>query len=516
METKIKVIKQFYGGQVRDEKSRVTGAALRLEEIDIFSNADYIQAEQIFTADALPASTEVYAYTSDSSSTVYGLGKETAGDKVRIVSAVTGGADNPGAFSTLFTSADTTNLSYAVSPIQYFKTTEASPNWLYYVNKTSGGVVKLMRVKTAGTDEVEVGTLTGLTGSFDRISMEVIAGTLHITNGNSLATVDQDGVFTDKAFNLPLDWVAVDLCPVGTVSLILARHTDRSINVSKGFWWDLVPVAESEFDGYDDSFEISMGGPQWILNYKETIRILCAQNGQALIYQLNGAYQGSVPQKLPNIELLNVAASTATQPISSSKMVAVKGGITYFGLNKTDKSGVYALGQLDDDKPNALCLSKKFSTTTITNHKPTALFILGPNFYAAYVDNTTASTARCESANTPDRSSSAIYESVWIDDDAPNTNKVFESVYVSTKPLGASTDINVSFASDYGSQAEVFRADGTSLNTTNAVQGEMKLKSHSQKKVGQVKLELVSSGSTSPKVTSIGIKMASQGVPAPK
>jgi hypothetical protein len=290
MEEKLKVIKQFYGGIQRDEKSRTTGGSSNLEEVDIFSNADYIQAEQIFSADAMPASTEVYDYTSDSAGTVYGLGKETAANKVRIVSVTTGGADNPGAFATLFTSADTTNLSYSVSPIQYFKTTEAAPNWLYYVDKTAANVCKLMRVKTAGTDEAEVGTLTGLTGSYDRISMEIIAGTLHITNGSSIATVDQDGVFTDKAFNLPLDWVAVDICPVGTVSLILARHVDRSQNVSKGFWWDLVPVAESEFDGYDDSFEISMGGPQWVLNYKETVRILCAQNGQALIYQLNGAY----------------------------------------------------------------------------------------------------------------------------------------------------------------------------------------------------------------------------------
>jgi len=516
MNTKLKVIRQWYGGLQRDEKSKVVGGASNLEEIDIFSNADYIQAEQIFSADSMPASTEVYAYTSDNSGTVYGLGKETAANKVRIVSVATGGSNDPGSFATLFTSADTTNLSYSVSPIQYFQTTAADDDWLYYVNKTAGNVCKLMRVETDGTNEAEVGTLTGLTGSFDRISMKVIAGTLHVTNGNSIATVDQDGVFTDKAFNLPLNWVAVDLTPVGTVCLILARHADKSLNVSKGFWWDLVPVAESEFDGYDDSFEISMGGPQWVLNYKETIRILCAQNGQALIFQLNGAYQGSVPQKLPGIELLNVAADTATQPISSPKMVAVKGGITYFGLNKTDKTGVYALGQLDDDKPVALCLSKKFSTTTITNHKPTALFILGPNFYASYVDNTTASNARCESANSPSRSANAIYESVWIDDDAPNTNKVFESVYVSTQPLPASTDVNVSFASDYGSLVEVFRADGTSLNTTSAVQGEFKLKSHSQKKAGKVKIQIVSNGAISPKVTSIGLKMTTQKVPSPK
>jgi len=516
MKTKIKVIKQFYGGIVRDDKSKVVGAASNMEELDIFSNADYIQAEQIFSSDALPASTEVYGYTSDSAGTVFGLGKETAGGKTRIVSVATGGADDPGAFATLFTSADTTNLSYSVSPIQFFKTTEATSTWLYYCDKTAANVVKLMRVTTAGASETVVGTLTDLTGSFDRISMKVIAGTLHITNGGKIATVDQDAVFTNAAFNLPLDWNAVDIAPIGTVSLILARHTDRSLNVSKGFWWDLIPVADSEYDGYDDAFEISMGGPQWLVNYKETVRILCANNGQARIFQLNGAYQGSVPQKLPGILLTNVGADTATQPISAPKTVATSGSFVYFGLMKTDKTGVYVVGQLDDDKPVALLLSKRFSTTDYSLHKPTALFISGPNYYGAFVDNGTASTVRCESSNAPSRSSQGIYESVVIDDDTPNSDKKFEGVYVSCQPAPASTDVDVSFAHNYGSYTEIFRRDATSLATTNAVQGDFAITDGSNKKVGKIKLKLVSSGVNSPKVTSIGLKMTTQEVPAAK
>lgn len=516
MEEKLKIIKAFYGGIVRDDKSKVNGAASNVEELDIFTNADYVQAEQIFSSDTLPATTEVYAYTSDSAGTVFGYGAETAGNKVRIVSVATGGADNPGAFATLSTSADTTNLAYAVSPLQFFKTTEASANWLYYCTKTAGNVVKLFRQRTDGTTETEVGTLTGLGGSYDRISMRVIAGTLHITNGPTIATVDPDAVFTNAAFNLPLDYTAVDIVPVGTVAIILSRHIDRSSNHCKVFWWDLVPVAESEYDGYDDSFEISMGGPQWATNYREKVLIFCAINGKGQFFVLNGAYQGSVPQALPNIQLLNVAADSATQPASSSKMIGVKEKILYFGLNKTDKTGVYALGQLDDDKPLALILSKKFSTTTITNHKPTALLVLGPNFYGAFVDNTTASTVRCEGNNTPNRSASAIYESIVIDDDAPSSNKDLTDVIVTTQPMPASTDVNISVLSDYGSYSEIFRPDGTSLATTSAIQGDFKPKAIKGKKSFKIKMELVSSTSTSPKVTAIGVRFIGQKVPAPK
>ena len=112
---KLKKIDKFYGGITRDEKSKLQGVASNVEELDIFTNADYIQPEQIFSGYTLPASSEVYAYTSGSDDTVYALGKETGASKVRIFSVASGSGTNPGTLSTLFTSADTTNLSYSVS-----------------------------------------------------------------------------------------------------------------------------------------------------------------------------------------------------------------------------------------------------------------------------------------------------------------------------------------------------------------------------------------------------------------
>lgn len=203
-------INKFYGGAVRDDKSKIIGSAFNMEEIDIFSNGDYFQAEQILTADAMPASTEVYAYTSGNNDTVYGYGKETSASKVRIVSVASGGSDDPGAFATLFTSADATNVAYSVSPIQFFLTTEDTQGMLYYLTNASG-TVKLARLKINGSVESSIGTLTGLDGSFDKCSMRVIFGELFIMNGGYVAKVDKDGVFTEKAFTLPSDWEAVDM-----------------------------------------------------------------------------------------------------------------------------------------------------------------------------------------------------------------------------------------------------------------------------------------------------------------
>lgn len=498
---KVKIINKFFGGITRDEKSKITGVASNIEELDILSNADFFQAEQIMSTDTLPASTEIYAYTSGKDGTAYAMGRETGASKVRLLSVATGGADDPSTFSTLFTSADTTNLAYVVSPVEFFVTSESSSGYLYYCTNASGTIV-LKRYGISGASEATVGTLTGLTGSYDRITMKVIYGSLIITNGIYIATVDKDGVFTNAAFTLPNEWRSVDIVPVSDVSIILARYVDRTVNFSKGFWWDLTSTLQ-----FDDSFDIPAGGPQWMKNHKETIKMCFAINGVARFFQLSGAYPGAVPIEIPGMTLSNIASEGATQPISSSKIVAVKDKILYFGLYKTDKTGIYAIGNLDYDKTTALLLSKRFSTSNYALHAPTSLFIQGPNYYASFSDNGTMSAIRCESNNSPSRSSSGIYESIVIDDDDPITDKDLKEVYVSVKPLPASTDVNVSIASDYGSYTEIFRADGTSLNTTNANLGEFKAKSFVSKKVFKVKLELVSSSTNSPKVSSVGLKL---------
>lgn len=507
---KIKTIRTFYGGIIRDEKSKVNGASSNIEELDIFTNADYIQAEQIFSSDSLPATTEVYSYDSDSSGTVYGYGKNTSNSAVRIVSVASGGADNPGSFATLMTSADTTNLAYKISPIAFHRTTESVTDYLYYLTRVTTTVI-LKRCRIDGTNEATVGTLTGLDGTDDRVSFKKMFGELIITNGKYVAKVDKDGSFTNDAFLLPSDWNIVDMIPVSDVCLILARYVDKSVNYCKGYWWDLTSASQ-----VDDSFNVPSGGPQWIYNHQENVLMMCAINGKARFFQLSGAYPGAVPQELPGIELRNVGVEADQQPVSSSKMIAEKDKVLYFSVFKTDKTGIYALGRLDQDKPRGLILSKRFSTTSYALHSPTGLFILGPNYYGAFSDNGTASTVRCESNNSPSRSSSGIYESIVIDDDIPHSNKDFESIYISCQPAPASTDVNVSVAFDYGSYAEIFRPDGTSLATTSALQGEFKIKAGKQKKVIKVKMEIVSATTSSPKVTAVGIKMVNQGIPAPK
>lgn len=490
-----KYIDKFYGGMVRDEKSTTPGVCLNVEELDIFENANYIQPSQIMTADAMPATTEIYAYTGDSADTVFGYGKETAGGKVRIVSVATGGATNPGAFGTLFTAASV--LCYPPSPIVSHKLASGTEN-LYWLS-ISGSTVSLNSCTTAGASEASVGTLTGLDGTNDRLSFRRIYGGIFIANGKYIASVDKDGVFTNAAFTLPTGWEAVDICEAGSGAVVLARSVVANANSCKGFFWDLTSLTT-----FDDSFDIPFGGPQWIQKHRETIKIMCAINGEARFYQLSGAFAGGIPNALPGLVMKNVATESDEVPISAQKMVSTKDDILYFAVYKTDKSGIYAIGQLDYNKSQALVLAKRFDTSSYATHIPKGLYIQGPNFYGAFTDNGAADNTRCESLNSPTRSSNAVYESVILDDGNPTAMKKLSEVFAVTQPLPASTSIACSVANDYGSYAAITRADGTALNTTGALIGQFQPKSSSNIKSFQIKLAFTSSGTSAAKLVGLG------------
>lgn len=506
----VRTISSFFAGINRDDKANIVGSGFNFEEIDIFTNKDFIQAEQIMTADSMPASTEVYAYDVAPDDTIYAYGKETSASKVRLLSMASAGNDNPGTFATLFTSADATNLATTVSDIKFHRTSESPTDYLYYISGASSTWL-LKRYSISGASEATVGTLTGLTGSFDRPTMRRFFGELYVCNGQYIAKVDDAGVFTEKAFTLPNGQEAVDILPVGDVAIILSKDINRFTNSTIGYWWDL----ESS-TGFDDRFHIPIGGPQWIANYREAITICCAINGIAKFFQLSGAFPGGKPIELPGKTLTNVGIETSTQPVSPSKSVSQKDGILYFGLFKTDKTAIYALGQLDETKPLALILSKRFSTGDYSTHKPTALLIHGPNYYAAYYDGTNNVNARCETRNSPDRSSNAVYESLWVDAGDALVDKDLTEVFLQTYPLPTSTSLATSVASDYSSSyTAITRPDGTAMNDTSDVLGFFQAK-QTKKKVYRIKVAFTSSTTSSPKLVQIGMRLVEQTTPAVK
>lgn len=500
-----KIITKFFGGMVRDEKSKQLGVCSNIEEFDILENQDYMIPTLIMESDSMPGSTDVKTYTADRSDTVFGYGRETAGSKVRIVSVATGGATAPGAFSTLFTAASV--LYYSGAPIEYHSSATGDANRLYWLSK-NGSTISLNHCTTAGASETSDGTLTGLDGTNDRLGMRRIYGELHIMNGQYIARVDKDGVFTEKAFTLPNGWEAVDICEAGNSGLIIARNININSNITKGYFWDLTSL-----NGFDDSFDIPFGGPQWVIKHRETIKIMCAINNRARFYQVS-AYAGGVPSQIKGIELLNVATETSGVPISSPMSASIKDDIIYFGINKSDKTGIFALGQIDNDKNYSFYLAKRFATSSYALHVMSGLFIQGPNFYGAFVDNGTVSNSRCMTLNSATRSSNAVYETVVIDEDLPAMLKRLSEVFITSQPAPTSCSATVSVLSDYGSYSQIYKANGTSMVVTDT------LASFSPKKSGiksfKIKLSATSSGTNAIRFTGVGWTTGEQSTPSKK
>lgn len=464
--------------------------------------------------------TEINAYCGDNEDNTWGYGVGTS-NEVQIFKLTTGGADAPGAFSLIKISTDTTNLGFSQSPLAYHQTTEVSnPNSIYYLKK-NGTSVYLVRYNIGANAEqrwtgsawsasgaLDANTqLTGLNGSHDRYFMRVEFGELYIGNGNKIAKVDDEGALTLDAFTLPVGWEAVDIAFVSDVGLILARNVNRLANYCKAYWWDLTSTVQ-----FDNQITIPHGGPQWIVNFKERLYAMCAQNGVARFYS-SVASPGVPLVQIPGMELADVASETSTQEISSPKMMATKDNILYFGLYKNDKSGIYAIGNIDEDKPTALCLAKRFDTTDYSRHTPIALHTQGPNFYASYEDNGAFKHSRCESNNSPDRSSNAIYESVVFDEGDPTKNKDIIGFYILSKPLATNTSIATYIKSNYGSYVRVFQEDGTDHSIGGSLLGNMRGKSITGK-THQFKFQLTSNGTDSPIVTGLAYVARVSDLPA--
>ena len=110
-----KILDKFFGGMTPHDKSQIAGSALNMEELDIFGNENWIQAEQIMSAEAAIADTTWHAFDVSAADTLYAYGIKTSTGVVRIVKVTTAGVTNPGDFATHITSADTTNLAIAAA-----------------------------------------------------------------------------------------------------------------------------------------------------------------------------------------------------------------------------------------------------------------------------------------------------------------------------------------------------------------------------------------------------------------
>lgn len=495
-----KLYTQWFGGIVRDDKATGPGQMSNVEELDILENANFVRPTQIFSADTFPANITPIAYTVDDADVGYALCYDNS-NHIVICTKSNASANTPGSWSTLTTlSSDTYNI---LSPIQYHKVTESGTvnKYVYFVSGTN----TLKRYGPLGGSPTlsTVGTLSQLvgTGSYDRIAFRRFYGTLYIPIGQYVSQVDDNGIFTEKKFTAPFDVYCLDIAPASDVAVILCRYSDRTLNMGIGYWWDLVSPTT-----FQDHFDIPMGGPQWIYNYKQTIIWLCAFNSYMRLYQLSSPNPGATVIPFPNVYLTNVALDADTQPVSPVKSTFTWDDKFYFGLNKTDKTGIYAIGKLDYKYPIALWLAKRFNTTNYALHQPTAAFAIGQNFFASYSDNGTQTGVSMLAASAA-RSSKAVIESTWQDNGQPVNYKDLMKAYMINYPLASGCSLSLSVAGDYGSYVTLTTAGGVAASILNAVRAIFRAISLHSKTCYKFKVSFTSNGANCPILTTVAMRM---------
>lgn len=591
MPIKLNRVNKWFGGITLNDKSDIIGAALNVEEMDIFTNPSYIQPETIFGAESIsspltsvtssgttatatstnqhglstgdsvtisgadvaayngtftnvqvtngtvftytmlsdPADTttgtivatyatarKVLGYTVDDSDNGYKISSSQDGDAI-IWKLTTASAANPGSWVFAF---ESTNDAHPNTNIIWHKWASGA-DYLYYptVNGTTVSLKKLGDLSTytetvATSDGSGTATLDGLDGTGDRIPMMRFRGEVFIGNGNYVSRIDNAGIFSQHAFQLPLGWECVSFDVVGDELLILSRSTETSKNFCKVVYWDRTSTT-----GINDEVIVPTGGPQIIANQSEVVRVICAKNGLLKAYELVG--------KLPveSHRLDNIQTETDLQPIIPDQTKFIKDGILYFGLWKTDKSGLYAMGQAGPKLPVALILSRRFDTSSYATHKPQAANAFGPNFYVSFDDNGTADLARIEGNNSPTRSSNAVLESILIDSSEPENSKDWKGVIIVAKPIPASCQIDFDIRTDNASAYDTVVAadtnfpltnandqvhDGTTGSTDGADTFWYRELTSVVGRVCQFKISFTSSGTNKPQLYSVGLLSESQ------
>jgi len=452
-------INKWNGGITINDRDLREGVCLNAEEVDIFSNPGFIQPETILAANstdngnvASGTPRRIWAYTADNAGRLWALSDDAAATpKAKIWKIASAGSNtSAGNYVATLTSAQDARGSNYVSNMSWHGTGDPIDKaYLYFIVGTNS----LYRTEDIMVDDTpdsedSVGTLSNITATSKYIPMIRVAGELFIGNGQFVNKVDGTGVYVTSAFTLPNGWSCVDFAPLGDELLILAESVSTTENTSKVFFWDMTATT-----GIDNEVTIPMGGPQSIVNHGETIRIFCAKNGNLRIYELNGL----MPLKTHEIDCYNEASMNNDSYIIYPNSVFVKDNILYFGLSRSaasDDSGLYALGRTIEGGPLALVLAKRFSSTASAagkSHHPFAAKSAGPNIFVSYCARGASDVntiVRVEEMNSPTRSSTAVYESIYIDGGRPETVKDWIGFRVVTKPIPTGCTITVDARTD--------------------------------------------------------------------
>ena len=434
------------------------------EDIDIFSEMNYIQPSIIFQIDNILDTYNVTGFTMGSTGKLYALG-QNATPKATVNYRTTPSGASPTDWTALFIS-DNYPATHNYSPITAFQTTETTKKEYLYYHTSSGtafssGTAYLSRygdLLGSPTETVTFGTLTGLNET-DKLCHLVHNGELFVANGNKVTRVTSVGNFVEATYTLPSGLRVVDMIPMvlttGGDYLALLCSDSNNPNQSQVIIWDIVATS-----GYIAKVRIPVAKPQWIQKVGSIYLIAGVNpNNKLEIYALSGLISTDSP-----IFVIDDVSYSLTRPVSSVNTKYTMGNVFHFGVEGTTKSGIYAISEVEEDKP-AMTLLHRCATTDYSKHRPLALLVTSDAKYLSYYDNGNYRVAICNAQN-PTYSSNAVLDTLLYHANTPYVDKSWEmfQIGIESLPIGCSIGITArknltdSFANINSSLSEVSTA----------------------------------------------------------
>ncbi|OGE43574.1 hypothetical protein A3J16_02890 [Candidatus Daviesbacteria bacterium RIFCSPLOWO2_02_FULL_39_13] len=288
--------------------------------------------------------------------------------------------------------------------------------YLYWATET-----KVSRIKLSGiwpTDvEHDWGTLNGDPSWH---TMAEALGVLLICDGKDLAMVDYEGAFAagaNPALDLPRGHR--NKCLLGLDQLVVFGST-KGDKVEEGWLWTWDKIQ-----------------PSWIQR-----RMIAERGINAILQGEFMAIQAGVKGGLyfwDTSSLIRIKKFPGEFGWVNPGGVTIMGGLPLFGLNGSNKCGVYSYGRLTKNDPYALNLEYIPSHEKMENVNIGALTMYGDVLHVSWKDGIEFGVDRIDA----DNKAEGRYEGMVFDGGEPFTQKSFRTIKLVTKKLPKDTSVEV-------------------------------------------------------------------------
>ena len=349
----------------------------------------------------------------------------------------------------------------------------------YRANLIWATQTKLKRIYIAGdwaTDVVTIGTFAeGVAGDWHTMRMAV--GVLMICDGHYIAMLDYEGAFNNKALDIiPGN---VTSCLLDMNNQVIIGSIERAKSKQGWLWtWDKIE-------------------PSWITKKAVGEK---GVNSMSFI-EMGILIQAGINGVLKYWDLVNLVP---IKTISGGGYVNPGGttefkGLPHFGINGSEKCGIYSYGRTDKNDVYSLNLEYIPSHGKLSGIEIGALTVYDANLFVSWKDGTTYGVDTIDSAN----KANGIYEGLEFNAGKPFEDKLFKFIKITTKPLPAECSVVVKYKMNKTADWILTKmGDGAeSLIGAGKTKGIWQIEG--QGEIYEIRVELNSSGNDCPEITSI-------------